>query len=294
MRDGTHIFDGIPSIEANDRDENEMHVGELLLTALLSYLATNIDDFLILINFFTEISSRRTSMRVRHVFFGQYFAFSLLLLISSISYFLAFVVPNEMLGFLAFIPILIGLKQIFLLLRHWHRHRHGTIESIIPTDPISTVQLEIYRMRNPSDGHIQYEVKRVEQENPDPSSSPSNANRSKFFRCFHWIFSFSTLKVISITLANSGDNISIYSSLFAQASHWQILLYIAIYFLLLFVWLILSYYLISYGPIFEFVEKYSQYLIPIVFIGIGIHILISSNCFIWLDRWIKTKDFQRG
>lgn len=271
-----------------------MNVGELLLTALLSYLATNIDDFLILINFFTEISLRKTSMRVRHVFFGQYVAFSLLLLISSISYFLSFVVPNEMLGFLAFIPILIGLKHIFLLVRHRYQHRHGTIDSIIPTDPISTVQLEIVRMRNPSDGNIQYEIKRSEQGNPDNSPSPSNENRWKFFRCFSWIFSLSTLKVMSITLANSGDNISIYSSLFAQASYWQILLYIAIYMILLFIWLILSYYLISYGPIFEFVDKYSQYLIPIVFIGIGIHILISSNCFIWLDRWIKTKDFQRG
>jgi len=45
---------------------------------------------------------------------------------------------------------------------------------------------------------------------------------------------------------------------------------------------------IHFPPIFKFAQKYAQFIIPFVFIGLGIYILIESKCFPWLFKLIKT------
>ena len=103
-----------------------------------------------------------------------------------------------------------------------------------------------------------------------------------------------TLKIISITIANSGDNVAIYTPLFAQAYQWQIAVYISIYLVMLSVWLVFSYYFINFRPILNLAQKFARFIVPIVFVAIGIYILITSDCFLWLQRAITTKNFRNG
>lgn len=271
------------------------NIGKLIVTALITYVATNADDLIILMNFFTEVSMGHSKLRVRHVVIGQYVGFFILLLISLIGYLVTFVLPVEMLGFLGFLPVLIGIKNFIELIIELHKKRHGTIDDILPEEPISTVQLEMVRYRTDDHGEIIYELKK--QEEISEQTEISTTNRSIKTKCFHYlrhILTLETLKVISITVANSGDNISIYTPLFAQAYKWQIAVYMIIYLLMVLVWLIISYYFINYRPILNLAQKYAQYIIPIVFIGIGIYIIISSECFPWLIQAIRTKNFKNG
>jgi cadmium resistance protein CadD (predicted permease) len=268
------------------------NIGKLILTAFISYVATNADDLIVLMNFFTEVSMKNSNMKIRHVFIGQYLGFCILLLISLIGYLISFVLPVQMLGFLGFLPIFLGIKNLREIFLELYQKRHGTIDDILSTDPISTVQLEMIRYRKDSDGEIIYELKK--QEEQQKNSSPNPQTKSILFKCLSHLFTMETLKVISITVANSSDNIAIYTPLFAQAFKWQIVVYIIIFLLMVFVWLIISYYFINYRPILNLAQKYARYIVPIVFIGIGIYIIITSDCFPWLIQAIKTKNFKNG
>jgi cadmium resistance protein CadD (predicted permease) len=269
------------------------NIGKLIVTALISYVATNADDLIILMNFFTEVSIGNSNMKVRHVFIGQYLGFFILLLISLIGYLISFVLPAEMLGFLGFLPIFIGIKNFIEIIFELYNQRHGTIDDILPTDPISTVQLEMIRYRKDFNGEIIYELKKREeqQENPLLTNQRIKSNLLKYLT---HIFTIETLKITSITVANGGDNIAIYTPLFAQAFKWQIVVYIIIFLLMVFIWLIISYYFINYRPILNLAQKYARYIVPIVFIGIGIYIIVTSDCFSWLIQAIKTKNFKNG
>ena len=95
------------------------NVGRVIVTGVISFVATNADDLIVLLNFFLKSSIGRSSLRALDIIIGQYIAFSLLLLISLIGYVFSFVIPISMLGFLGWIPLLLGLKQLFDLLREF-------------------------------------------------------------------------------------------------------------------------------------------------------------------------------
>ncbi|CAF1152986.1 unnamed protein product [Rotaria sordida] len=267
-------------MDMNEKENN--HLGKLIVTALISYIVTNADDLIILMNFFTEASIGNSNMKVYHIILGQYLGFFILLLISLIGYFISFVLPNEMLGFLGFVPIYLGLRELIKFLIDWYRNRHGTTDDILPSDPIVTVQLEIVQ--------DQQEIK----ENNQINLSKIDRIKLNLFKCFNHIFTVEILKVTSITVANSGDNIAIYTPLFAQAYRWQIIVYIIIFLLMVFIWLIISYYFINYQAILNLAQKYARYIVPIVFIAIGIYIIITSDCFPWLIKAIQTRNFQNS
>ena len=79
-----------------------------LLTAVIAFTATNIDDILILMLFFSDPSFQR-----RHIVFGQYLGFLTLLLVSLSGFLGSLVIPAHGLGLLGFAPIFIGLRKLF-------------------------------------------------------------------------------------------------------------------------------------------------------------------------------------
>jgi cadmium resistance protein CadD (predicted permease) len=270
-------------------------VGEFLGTAFLSYIATNIDDLVVLMNFFTEATISNSSLKVRHIFIGQYLGFIILLGFSLIGYGVSYAIPVQMLGFLGFFPIILGIKGIIEIIIEQYKKCNLNVNDIVPNDQISTIELETIRYRNDIDGEIIFEFTiQQEQENAivDPPS-PIEC-KQKILKLLSHCINLQTLKIASITLANSGDNVAIYTPLFAQASEWQIAVYIGIFLGMVFVWLVFCYFFINFRPILSIAQKYAHYFVPIVFIGIGIYIIITSDCFPWLARAIQTKNFKNG
>ncbi|CAF1265889.1 unnamed protein product [Adineta steineri] len=244
--------------------KTEKSVGEFIGTALISFIATNADDLVVLMNFFTEAAMPNSSIKVRHVFIGQYLGFFILLGISLIGYFISYAIPVEMLGFLGLFPIILGLKGIIEIIIELCKKTNDEL----PTNEVFTIELETNRCQNDT-----YE------QNINIDSSSAIPLKQRIVKYFSSCFNLQTLKIASITLANSGDNIAIYTPLFAQASKWQISIYISIFLVMLFIWLIFSYYFINFRPVLSIAQKYSHYIVPVVFIAIGIYILITSDCF---------------
>ncbi|CAF1069427.1 unnamed protein product [Adineta steineri] len=274
--------------------KNEKSVGEFIGTALISFIATNADDLVILMNFFTEAAISNSLLKVRHVFIGQYLGFFIILGISLIGYGVSYAIPIQMLGFLGFFPIILGIKGIVEIIINLCKKSSLNVNDIIPNDDISTIELETIRYRNGSTGEIISEVTIQQPENTNTDSPSTIQFKQKIIKILSYCFNLQTLKIASITIANSSDNVAIYTPLFAQASKWQIGTYIGIFLVMVFVWLIFSYYFINFRPILSIAQKYAQYIVPAVFIGIGIYIIITSDCFQWLERAIKTKNFKNG
>ncbi|CAF4402532.1 unnamed protein product [Rotaria sp. Silwood2] len=210
---------------------NEKSVGEFIGTVFISYIATNIDDLVILMNFFTEATISNSLLKVHHIFIGQYLGFFILLGVSLIGYAVSYALPAKMLGFLGFLPIILGIKGLIEIIIEQYKKTTININDVVPNDNISTIELETIRYRNDLNEQIIFEftTRQQQQQQPDIIESSSTMNfKQKILKLLSYCFNLQILKIASITLANSGDNIAIYTPLFAQATKWQICVYIAI------------------------------------------------------------------
>jgi cadmium resistance protein CadD (predicted permease) len=79
----------------------------------IAFVATNIDDLLILIAFFAN-----SHYPLRKIVLGQYTGMGALLAISVLSSLIALIVPNNLIGLIGFFPIGIGIKELLELLKN--------------------------------------------------------------------------------------------------------------------------------------------------------------------------------
>jgi cadmium resistance transport/sequestration family protein len=80
-----------------------------VLVAVSSFVATNIDDIILLMLFFSQVNE---NFRPRHIIIGQYLGFTVLILASLPGLFGGLIIPKAWIGLLGFAPIFIGLKQL--------------------------------------------------------------------------------------------------------------------------------------------------------------------------------------
>lgn len=78
-------------------------------TGLTAFTATNLDDILILMLFFSQINAL---FRKRHIVAGQYLGFTALVLASLPSFFGSMLLPRPCIGLLGLVPIAIGLSRL--------------------------------------------------------------------------------------------------------------------------------------------------------------------------------------
>lgn len=91
----------------------------------------------------------------------------------------------------------------------------------------------------------------------------------------------SILKVSTVTVMNGGDNIGTYVPLFSQARGAEIAIYVVTYYILLGVWCLVAFLVMRQKHILHLAEKYMRVVIPFLFIGLGIYIIIKSSCYPW-------------
>jgi cadmium resistance transport/sequestration family protein len=80
-----------------------------ILVGITSFIATNLDDIVVLLIFFSQVSP---TFRRRHIVGGQYLGFVVLLLLSLPGYFGGLVMPKAWIGLLGFLPIWVGVSQL--------------------------------------------------------------------------------------------------------------------------------------------------------------------------------------
>lgn len=80
---------------------------QAVATASVAFVATNIDDIIILMLFFAQVNA----IRPNHIIAGQYLGFGALILASLPGFLGGSLVPKEWIGLLGILPIIIGISQ---------------------------------------------------------------------------------------------------------------------------------------------------------------------------------------
>ena len=99
----------------------------------------------------------------------------------------------------------------------------------------------------------------------------------------------SVFKVSLITIMNGGDNIGTYVPLFAQAKGAEIAVYIVVYYILLGVWCVTAFLIMKQKHILRIAEKYASFIIPFLYLGLGIYIVVTSQCYPWSIEKINSQ-----
>ena len=90
------------------------------------------------------------------------------------------------------------------------------------------------------------------------------------------ISSHKTLKVALVTFANGGDNIGVYVPLFASISILPMILTIIIFMVMIGLWCIIGYFMVSNKIIGYKLQKYGHIILPFVLIFIGLGVLTGG------------------
>jgi cadmium resistance protein CadD (predicted permease) len=85
----------------------------------------------------------------------------------------------------------------------------------------------------------------------------------------------STTAVAFITIANGGDNIGVYSPLFATQTPEEIVLTVGIFALMTGLWLIIAHWISTHPYTGAVIKRYASRFLPFVLIGLGFFILLD-------------------
>ncbi|MBC7998071.1 MAG: cadmium resistance transporter [Leptolyngbya sp.] len=85
-----------------------------------------------------------------------------------------------------------------------------------------------------------------------------------------------TYQVAAVTIANGGDNISIYVPLFANSNLAAMGVILSVFLIMIAVWCGIAYYLTRHAVIASYFTAYEHRLVPFVLIGLGVLILLNS------------------
>jgi len=209
-----------------------------VITAFISFASTNIDDIFVLMLFFSQVNN---AMKKWHIIIGQYLGIGALITISIIGALGISVIPQEYVGLLGMVPIYLGIKEYV-----------------------------DHKKESTNNGKI---GQRGLQDNQNSKIEETNSTIASVKN----IINPNIIKVFVVTFANGGDNIGIYIPLFASMSLVEILVTAIIFVFLIALWCFIGLKLVEYPFVQRNIEKYKHILIPIIFTGLGIFILMQSG-----------------
>ncbi|HEY9667286.1 MAG TPA: cadmium resistance transporter, partial [Coleofasciculaceae cyanobacterium] len=207
-------------------------LGTAVTVGVTAFIATNIDDIIILLLFFAQVDA---NFRRRHIVVGQYLGFALLILASLPGFFGGLLVPHEWIGLLGFLPIVIGIQQL--------------VNREDDTQQVQTVTSDF----NPT------------------------AHRNPIVSFFSSVLSPQTYKVAAVTVANGGDNISIYIPLFAGSNLVRLTAILGVFFAMVGIWCLVAYSLTRQPTVARVLSKYAKAVVPFVLIGLGLFIMYERG-----------------
>jgi cadmium resistance protein CadD (predicted permease) len=113
-----------------------------LLQGLTAFIATNLDDIVVLMIFLAN-----PAWRVQQVIFGQYLGFGVLVILSLPGYLGGMLIPTAWIGLLGLVPLGIGLKLLFSkddeddTVQTFTSQKFGGLEKLLPLPVVQVILL---------------------------------------------------------------------------------------------------------------------------------------------------------
>jgi cadmium resistance protein CadD (predicted permease) len=197
------------------------HLGATLLTAVVVFVSTNVDDLVLVVALFAAASTG--ALRRWHVVAGQYLGFVVLVIISLLAGQGLTIVPTRWVGLLGLLPVLLGVRGL-IKARHIDPDA-GQVYSVIGSGP---------------------------------------------------------LPVAVATIANGGDNLTIYSLLFRTSTTGDIAIAIVIVIAGVALRCAAGVLLSADKRVAKSMQRLSRWLVPLVFVTIGTTVLIRTGVLVRL------------
>jgi cadmium resistance protein CadD (predicted permease) len=190
---------------------------EILITSVIAFASTNIDDIFILTLFYGA-----KTFKSGEIVAGQLLGIISLITISLVGSLAGLFIDPAYIGLLGLIPIYLGAKGILKL--------------------IST---------------------KTEREQPDDQARDEGKHH--------------ILTIAGVTIANGGDNIGIYTPLFAALTWTNKITMVTIFLVMTFLWCMIAKYLTKHPFVAKSVDKYGHLVTPFVLVLLGLYILYASG-----------------
>lgn len=87
------------------------------------------------------------------------------------------------------------------------------------------------------------------------------------------------LTVAAVTVANGGDNIGIYTPIFATRTFVEITIITIVFILMVAMWLAFSHWLVNHPSLGAPIRRFGHIIVPFVLIGIGFFVLYEAGSF---------------
>jgi len=189
-----------------------------ILTIIITFIATGIDEMLVLILLFAHA---RNQQQIRQVYIGQQIGmtFILILVIIAISGISTF--AGKWTGLLGLLPIILGIMELM-------------------------------------------------EDEDDDDESPGILNKIS-------MFSNLSIRVAIIAIVGGAEELAIYVPYFTSLNWDEVILAIIIFIIMIPIWSAICHMVGSMKNIYQFVKRFQRIIIPVVFIGIGIKVLLESD-----------------
>jgi cadmium resistance protein CadD (predicted permease) len=83
------------------------------------------------------------------------------------------------------------------------------------------------------------------------------------------------LVIAAVTLANGGDNIGVYTPVFAIQSGYETIVVVAVFAVMTALWCGLAYWLVNHPTMGAPIRRYGHRILPFVLIGVGVMVMLS-------------------
>jgi cadmium resistance protein CadD (predicted permease) len=105
----------------------------------------------------------------------------------------------------------------------------------------------------------------------------TDRNSTKYTKFTKTDSTLSFLSVAAVTFSNGGDNIGIYTPLFASNNTiGQIVILVVIFIIMTALWCGIGYYLVNHSFLAKSIRRIGHLILPFVLIGIGIYIMLEG------------------
>lgn len=109
------------------------------------------------------------------------------------------------------------------------------------------------------------------------AASDNREQRTRLKAALTAVCSTHSLKMAAVTLANGGDNVAIYIPLLVTYNAGEVVVTIAVFYVLLVLWIFLAGAFVSFRVVANTIERYGKFIVPVALILLGLYILYSAD-----------------
>jgi cadmium resistance protein CadD (predicted permease) len=204
---------------------------------LATAVATTFDDNIYLTAFFSEVNR---TFRPQHIVVGEFFGFTVLVMISLLGFLVGLVIPSTWTGLLGILPILIGFNNL----------------------------LNLNKDESAEDRSANFK-----------RNSKFRGFDSRKRSLWEVIRDPQTYRVSAVTISNGGNNLGIYIPLFASSSIQNLSVIIFVCYFMVGCWLLMSYSLTHQPGIALILSRHASKIFPFVLMWLGFRILLDGESY---------------